>query len=239
MKLTSRFLAVLAITLAIAGTCLAQTLRPPGMSQITRPMVPQITRPINITAATAQAQARANLLALHHLQHHLINNPFPYGARMMMPYGNSALTGAGYMSGYSSMPSNSGYMSSYPNSMSGYSSGGYGASMPSAGYDYSAGLPAQYGLSSGGSNVGAGAEGNTGLIVVSVPLALADVAFEGTKTKETGRTRLIRTPALVPNQLYTFTVQAYWTEGGVAQAMTRQVQVAAGQTVMVEFRKGE
>jgi uncharacterized protein (TIGR03000 family) len=44
-----------------------------------------------------------------------------------------------------------------------------------------------------------------------VPLALADVVFNGKLTTSTGKDRVFTTPELTPGKTYTYTVTANWT----------------------------
>jgi uncharacterized protein (TIGR03000 family) len=82
-------------------------------------------------------------------------------------------------------------------------------------------------------------DGNNAVVLVKVPLALADVTFNGTTTTTTGKTRVFTTPALEPGKTYSYSVTASWTDGGIPRTLTRTVQVSAGQTVTVDFSKKE
>jgi len=83
------------------------------------------------------------------------------------------------------------------------------------------------------------AQGNNAVVVVKVPLAVANVTFNGNTTKTTGRTRVFTTPSLEPGKVYSYTVTANWSEGGLPRTAMRTVQVAAGQTVTVDFNREE
>jgi len=72
-------------------------------------------------------------------------------------------------------------------------------------------------------------------IDVRVPADDAAVWFEGVQTAQTGDYRTFESPPLDPGQTYTYDVRASWYEDGQAVDQTRQVQVSAGQHVMVDF----
>ena len=81
--------------------------------------------------------------------------------------------------------------------------------------------------------------GNNAVIHVKVPVALAEVTFNGQKTYSTGINRVFTTPELEPGKTHTYTVTASWSEGGLPRNETRAVQVTAGQTVTVDFTRKE
>lgn len=83
------------------------------------------------------------------------------------------------------------------------------------------------------------AKGTHAVVMVKVPLALADVTFNGEKTTTTGKTRIFTTPELEAGKSYSYAVTANWTEGGAQRTLTRTVQVTPGQTVTVDFTKGK
>jgi uncharacterized protein (TIGR03000 family) len=143
------------------------------------------------------------------------------------PYGYSPYAHAYPYSGYSSSGYSSYPMTSYPMMMysSPPSSGGYSAN--SSGYDKGASPPAPAAPET--------PKGNSAVIIIHVPLALADVAVNGVKMKETGKSREYIAKGLEPDKNYTFAVQANWTEGGVAQSVVRDVSVSAGQTATVDI----
>jgi uncharacterized protein (TIGR03000 family) len=68
-----------------------------------------------------------------------------------------------------------------------------------------------------------------------VPLALAEVTFDGTPTTTTGINRIFTTPELTPGKTYTYTVTANWSEGGLPRSVSKTVQVKSGQTATVDF----
>jgi uncharacterized protein (TIGR03000 family) len=172
--------------------------------------------------------------------------PYPYGGYTYpTPYANS------YAGGYSIAPAAvpqpppvpyaGGYSNPYP----------YGGYYPPIGGGYSAGatmLPDYYGGAADADNpyssrptsaVLPKVEGNNAVIVVKVPFAVADVSFEGQPTTQTGKTRVYTTPELAPGKTYTYTIQGNWTQDATPRTVTREVRVAAGQTVTVDLTKGE
>jgi uncharacterized protein (TIGR03000 family) len=79
--------------------------------------------------------------------------------------------------------------------------------------------------------------GNNAVVHVHVPLALAEVAFDGLRMTSTGKDRIFTTPELAPGKTYTYTVTANWADGGLPRSETRMVQVQAGQSATVDFSK--
>jgi uncharacterized protein (TIGR03000 family) len=122
--------------------------------------------------------------------------------------------------GYWGMNNNPGYDGSYMSDYYGYTSDSYD---PFGAGKAPAVLPE--------------VSGNNAVINVHVPIALADVAFDGQMTRGTGKDRIFTTPQLTPGETYTYTVTASWTEGGLPRAETRTVQVQAGQSATVDFSK--
>jgi uncharacterized protein (TIGR03000 family) len=78
-------------------------------------------------------------------------------------------------------------------------------------------------------------EGNNAVIHVRVPLALADVTFDGYQTSTTGMNRVFTTPELEPGKTYTYSVTANWSEGGLPRSVTKTVQVKAGESTTVDL----
>jgi uncharacterized protein (TIGR03000 family) len=139
----------------------------------------------------------------------------------------------GYYGGYP-------YYGAYYPYYGGYSYGNPGWNDDSGYYssylrDYYGGTTPPYG--SYGTNTLLETSGNSGVVHVHVPLALADVAFDGKLTTSTGTDRVFTTPELTPGKSYIYTVTANWTEGGVARNETRAVHVEAGQSSTVDFSK--
>jgi uncharacterized protein (TIGR03000 family) len=79
--------------------------------------------------------------------------------------------------------------------------------------------------------------GNTAIVRIRVPLALADVVANGQKMTSTGTDRVFITPELTPGQIYTYTLTATWTESGLPRSETRTVEVQAGKSAVVDFSK--
>jgi uncharacterized protein (TIGR03000 family) len=80
-------------------------------------------------------------------------------------------------------------------------------------------------------------EGNNAVIHVRVPLALAEVTFDGHPTTSTGLNRVYTTPELTPGKTYTYSVTVNYSSGGLPRSETRAVRVQAGQSVSVDFTK--
>jgi uncharacterized protein (TIGR03000 family) len=72
---------------------------------------------------------------------------------------------------------------------------------------------------------------------VLVPIADAKVWFQNQATTEQGMQRLFHSPALTPNQNFTYTIKARWMENGQAVNQERRVNVQAGQNITVSFRE--
>ncbi len=70
---------------------------------------------------------------------------------------------------------------------------------------------------------------------VRVPVADAEVFFDGTKTNQTGMTRYFESPPLDSGSAYEYTIRARWMEDGKPVTQTRKVTVFAGQRVGVNF----
>jgi uncharacterized protein (TIGR03000 family) len=65
--------------------------------------------------------------------------------------------------------------------------------------------------------------------------ASAEVTFETEKTTQTGAVRSFESPPLTPGRDYVYEIKATWTENGREVVRTRQVNVRAGEQVMVDF----
>jgi uncharacterized protein (TIGR03000 family) len=74
-------------------------------------------------------------------------------------------------------------------------------------------------------------------VMVLVPTADAQVWFQNTATTQQGMQRLFNSPALAPNEDFTYTIKARWMENGKSVNQERQVHVRAGQDVTVNFRQ--
>jgi len=61
-----------------------------------------------------------------------------------------------------------------------------------------------------------------------VPVADAEVWFNGTKTKQTGTTREFDTPPLSTDRESTYRVKTRWSEGGQWYEETQSVRVRGG-----------
>ncbi len=80
------------------------------------------------------------------------------------------------------------------------------------------------------------ANGQTALIDVRVPVANAQVTFDGAATRQQGLTRLFTTPARNPQGANSYEVKATWTgPDGKPVEQTRTVKVPPGARVLVDF----
>jgi uncharacterized protein (TIGR03000 family) len=70
-------------------------------------------------------------------------------------------------------------------------------------------------------------------ITVQVPVADAQVWFNGTKMKQTGTTREFATPPLSPGREYTYKVRTRWSEGGQWYEEAKKVKVRGGGQAVV------
>jgi len=78
--------------------------------------------------------------------------------------------------------------------------------------------------------------GQSAYIDVRVPVANAQVMFDGAATNQQGTNRLFVTPALNQQGNNTYEVEARWTgQDGNAVKQTRQVKVPPGARVLVDF----
>jgi len=73
-------------------------------------------------------------------------------------------------------------------------------------------------------------------MTVLVPTADTQVWFQNQETTQFGMRRSFDSPPLAPNQDFTYTVKARWTENGKTFNQERQVHFQAGQNVTVDFR---
>lgn len=80
------------------------------------------------------------------------------------------------------------------------------------------------------------ANGQTALIDVRVPVANAQISFDGTGTVQQGISRVFVTPALNPQGANTYEVKASWTgQNGAPIERTQTVKVTPGGRVLVNF----
>jgi uncharacterized protein (TIGR03000 family) len=75
----------------------------------------------------------------------------------------------------------------------------------------------------------------TALIDIRLPIATAEIFFNGTRTNQTGISRLFVTPALDPQKDNTYEVKAKWIENGEQKERTETVKVPAGGRILVDF----
>jgi uncharacterized protein (TIGR03000 family) len=74
-------------------------------------------------------------------------------------------------------------------------------------------------------------------IDVRLPVAAADVWFDGKKTTQTGDVRFFESPVLEPGRAYVYEVRATWTVDGEEITKVRRVTVRAGDRATVDFTK--
>jgi uncharacterized protein (TIGR03000 family) len=72
-------------------------------------------------------------------------------------------------------------------------------------------------------------------IDVRLPVAAADVWFDGKKTTQTGDVRFFESPVLQPGRAYVYEVRATWTVDGEEITKVRRVTVRAGDRAVVDF----
>jgi len=73
-------------------------------------------------------------------------------------------------------------------------------------------------------------------VTVLLPVANAQVWFQGAATSQQGTERVFQSPPLEANHAYTYTIKARWTESGRVVDQERQVSVQVGQNTTVNFR---
>jgi uncharacterized protein (TIGR03000 family) len=78
---------------------------------------------------------------------------------------------------------------------------------------------------------------NSALIVVRVPAEFTPIQFDGVGTTSVGLTRYYSTPELAAGKSHLYTITAVVNRGGRQVTEERQVAVAAGQTVSVDFTR--
>jgi uncharacterized protein (TIGR03000 family) len=76
---------------------------------------------------------------------------------------------------------------------------------------------------------------NAAQIMVRVPVADAQVWFEGQRTTQDGTVRAFESPALNPGQKYIYDIRAEWNQNGQLVSQTRHINVQAGAMVSVDF----
>jgi uncharacterized protein (TIGR03000 family) len=78
--------------------------------------------------------------------------------------------------------------------------------------------------------------GQGALIDVRVPVANAQITFDGAPTNQQGLNRVYSTPALNPQATNTYEVRARWTaQDGNQIEQTRTVRAIPGQRILVDF----
>jgi uncharacterized protein (TIGR03000 family) len=82
-------------------------------------------------------------------------------------------------------------------------------------------------------------ERTTVLMRIHVPAANAQLWVEGWKTTSRGEWRHFLSPPLVPGERYVYEVRAQWLQNGHEVNRTRQVEVRAGEQIVVDFTRPE
>jgi uncharacterized protein (TIGR03000 family) len=82
--------------------------------------------------------------------------------------------------------------------------------------------------------LGTASGGEAARVIVRVPED-AQLEFQGVNVPGTGRVRKFWSPPLAFNQTYTYNVRARWAEDGQEVTRDRQVSVAAGERVDIDF----
>jgi uncharacterized protein (TIGR03000 family) len=76
-------------------------------------------------------------------------------------------------------------------------------------------------------------------VEVRVPVANAEVFFEGINTRQNGLQRQFLSPPIVVGQTLFYKVQARWKQDGKDVDQTRSVGVRANETVVVDFTQNQ
>lgn len=76
--------------------------------------------------------------------------------------------------------------------------------------------------------------GQPGTLVVHLPVS-AQLFIEGQPTTQTGATRRFQSPVLAAGRTFVYKLQARWVENGQEVIADRQVDIQAGQEVVVDF----
>ena len=138
------------------------------------------------------------------------------------------------------MPGGTGIGGSYP----AQSSGGYG---PGYGGGYASGAGGGiiyppddiFGSPLAGGEAAPAPRAATATVHVIVPVASAELWFNGAKTQTTGMKREFVTPQLTPGQSYTYEVRARWMANGKEYDQTRKLTVQAGGQSILNFAADE
>ena len=81
--------------------------------------------------------------------------------------------------------------------------------------------------------------GTQSFIEVRLPVADAQVNFNGTATTQSGNNRLFVTPALEAQRDNVYQVTARWTVNGAPVEQQREIKVAPGSRVVVDFTQAQ
>jgi len=148
----------------------------------------------------------------------------------------------GYNTPYSSYNYgwSSAYASPYSNNYYSYGYPSYGINSYVAPASWDTSNP-QYSLNSRDMNTyrsfySPSQSGTAATIKLEVPDPNARVYFDDAATRQTGMERVFTSPPLEANKTYTYTIRATWMENGREVNRSKDVQVQAGRTAMVDFR---
>jgi uncharacterized protein (TIGR03000 family) len=94
------------------------------------------------------------------------------------------------------------------------------------------------GLAAGQTGTSTPATGQA-IIEVRVPVASAEVFFEGINTRQQGEKRVFLSPTLQGGMTYHYKVTAKWRDGEQVVEREKSVGVRAGETAVVDFAKEE
>jgi uncharacterized protein (TIGR03000 family) len=81
------------------------------------------------------------------------------------------------------------------------------------------------------------AQENRVLIEVRLPAPTAEIAFDGSKTVQTGTLRQFISPPITAGQPYSYQVTARWTDNGKEVTRNRKIEFRAGQRVTVDLTR--
>jgi uncharacterized protein (TIGR03000 family) len=124
-----------------------------------------------------------------------------------------------------------------PNNIQIYNGAGIGLGASGAG---GAGPRRRHFYDAGGAVTGASTPAvGQAMIEVRVPIASAEVLFEGINTRQTGAKRQFQSPLIQVGTTYFYKVQARWKQDGKDVEQTRSVGVRANEMFVVDFTQNE
>jgi uncharacterized protein (TIGR03000 family) len=96
-----------------------------------------------------------------------------------------------------------------------------------------------YADGSGVAGVGPNAALGQAVIEVRVPVADAEVLFEGINTRQTGTRRMFFSPPIPAGPTYFYQIRARWKDDGGVQEQNRSIGVRANERYLVDFTKAD